>query len=148
MGTTAYQEPHPIFRLCTTLHTYPQLLIYCLESPEHLLTKVLEKGQGEGGAAEALRPVVKNTHLQYTGQDEGLGTGWKGQTGQPQEDSCGHRQGQSWNAHSLWTPWTHARGTGIKGVQDQDLSYMTQHLVLCVCGSLNRSLCLGRYFSR
>lgn len=28
------------------------------------------------------------------------------------------------------------------------LSYMTQHRVLCVCGSLNRSLCLGRYFSR
>lgn len=25
---------------------------------------------------------------------------------------------------------------------------MTQHFVLCVCGSLKRSLCLGRYFSR
>ncbi len=33
-------------------------------------------------------------------------------------------------------------------VQGQGLSYMTQHLVLCVCGSLNLSLCLGRYFSR
>lgn len=33
-------------------------------------------------------------------------------------------------------------------VYGQNLSYMTQHLVLCVCGSLNLSLCLGRYFSR
>lgn len=30
----------------------------------------------------------------------------------------------------------------------QHLSYMMQHLVLCAFGSLNRSLCLGRYFSR
>lgn len=28
------------------------------------------------------------------------------------------------------------------------LSYMMQHLVLCAWGSLNRSLCFGRYFSR
>lgn len=28
------------------------------------------------------------------------------------------------------------------------LGYMTQHLVLCACGSLNRSLCFGRYFSK
>lgn len=33
-------------------------------------------------------------------------------------------------------------------VQGLGLSYMTQHLVLCVCGSLNLSLCFGRYFSR
>lgn len=36
---------------------------------------------------------------------------------------------------------------GVQG-DGQNLSYMTQHLVLCVCGSLNLSLCLGRYFSR
>lgn len=30
------QDSDPIPRLCTTPHTHPQLLIYCLESPEHL----------------------------------------------------------------------------------------------------------------
>lgn len=45
MGTMASQDPHSDPPgLCTTLHAHPQLLIYCLESPEHLVTKVLEKG--------------------------------------------------------------------------------------------------------
>ena len=44
METMASRDPHPIPLLYNTLHTHPQLLIYCLESPEHLVTKVLEKG--------------------------------------------------------------------------------------------------------
>lgn len=54
------QTPFPP-GLHTTPQTHPQLLIYCLESPEHLkaqdlVTKVPKTGQGEGRAAEALGP--------------------------------------------------------------------------------------------
>lgn len=59
------------------------------------------------------------------------------------------RAGTRAHTHGQWTPSTQMpRAPGVKGVQGQGLSYMTQHLVLCVWGSLNRSLCLGRYFSR
>lgn len=98
----------------------------------------------------------KNAHLQYTGQGEGLGSGgsgggigqdWQRVRGQLQKDSCGYRWGQSRDRAG-----THI-AVGLlrhrcNEVQGQGLGYMTQHLVLCVCGSLNLSLCLGRYFSR
>lgn len=48
-----------------------------------------KKGEGEGGAAEALGPVVKNTHLQSTGQGAGLVRGVEGldRTGRRFRDS-------------------------------------------------------------
>lgn len=60
---------------------------------------------------------------------------------------------QSFQSRAL--PSRHQTGdpTLVAAVQDPRQAgagpgYITQHLVLCVRGSLNRSLCLGRYFSR
>lgn len=81
---------------------------------------------GEKGRAEALRPRAP------------LG----GRAGRraprlpgPQAAEVG-ATGRAGGAPTAGTPGSRGR------------SYMTQHFVLCAWGSLKRSLCLGRYFSR
>lgn len=81
---------------------------------------------------------------------EGADTGrqTQGETdGQTQQRACG-RAGPVGRRRAEVSG--ERRGAGSRGgaPAGEVLSYMTQHLVLCVCGSLNRSLCLGRYFSR
>lgn len=82
---------------------------------------------------------------------------WRGQRGREQteitHEGCG---GASWTAGGgcAWGAGSKGQRAAVAGALlsprpgAQVLSYMIQHLVLCAWGSLNRSLCFGRYFSR